>query len=99
MPASSEHVSAHGSFDKDSKAPIQKTDLYFSQSKIRSGFYNRLTTQVSEIGDTLAHIAQTVADEVMEQRDATLLGQLNSNIRAQLVAWARGATFPSQSMS
>jgi len=98
-PAGAEHVRAHGSSDKDNKETIQKTDLYFLQSQIRSGFYNRLITQVFEIGDTLANLVQTVADEVMEQRDTAKLGQLNTNVRAQLAAWARGATFLPQSMT
>ena len=37
-PAGAEHVRAHSSSDKDSKETIQKTDLYFLQSQIRSGF-------------------------------------------------------------
>ena len=69
------------------------------QSQIRSGFYNRLTTQVLEIGDTLAKLVQTVSNDLMEQRDVTLLAQLNTNVLARLAAWARGSTFPPQSLS
>jgi len=98
-PAGAERVQAHGSSDKDHKEPIQKMEVYFLQSQIRSGFYNRLTTQVLEIGDTLAKLVQTVSNDLMEQRDVTLLAQLNTNVLARLAAWARGSTFPPQSLS
>ena len=61
------------------------------RGQIRSGFYESLTTQVLEIGETLAQLVQTVAQDLLEQR--------NTNIRAQLAAWARGATFAPQSLS
>ena len=98
-PSGVEYVRAHSSSNKDSKDTIQKTPLYYLQTQILSGFKNHLTTQVLEIGDTLANLVRTVADEVMEQRDTVWLGQLNTNVRAQLAAWARETTFPPQSMT
>jgi len=98
-PSGVEYVQAHGSSDKDSKDTIQKTALYYLQTQIQFGFKNHLTTHVLESGDTLANLVRTVADEVMEQGDTARLGQLNTNVRAQLAIWARGTTFPPQSMT
>ena len=76
-PSGVEYVRAHGSSNKDSKDTFLKTLLYYLQTQIRSGFRNRLTTQVLEIGDTLANLVRTMADKVMEQRDTARLGQLH----------------------
>lgn len=81
-----------------------RSQLRFLQTELRTGFKSQLTTEVAEIGTTLADLIRTALPDLTatDKDEDTIVRsrtQVSLNIHAQLHEWARGASFPAQSLS
>ena len=103
-PGGRDYVANHGTTGQDEGPRFERSPLWYLQTDLRTGFKNKLTSEVAEIGVTLAGlISNALPDLIATDKDANITArcrdQVAINIQDQLLEWARGATFPAQSMS
>jgi len=94
----------HGTTGHDEGVRFERSPLWYLQTDLHSGFKSKLTTEVAEIGSTLAGLISTALPDLTatdkdEETTARYRALVSMNIQDQICELARGASFPAQSLS